>query len=335
MAFYNANDMADAASKLRANFTERPGGMFMLDYETVPDWDNYAGFHRALTFSLVQNVSHTTMMMYSDLSLLLLRFAEIVQGDASQQNNAINYYLGQYFFNNGGDYKKFYNSIDKASPFYPFAMMKIAEKSNQISELERATHANPLFVPAIVKLVAKNVQTGNERKALRVINRALDNPNLTSTGRSFFLKSRAQVYLTFGDLGKAQTDIHSAAKILPNDAGILAIQSKIWSLQRRELDTAYEYAIALVHKSPTDIEAWDVLGMAVNAKEGADAALDILERVGQVSMTCSSLFEHLGDLYLEKGDIKRAHDSYVRAIDLSDDGLSIVPNLEKKLRNIR
>lgn len=334
MAFYNANDMTDAAATLHENFTSMPGGMFMLDYKTIPDWSNYAGPKRALTFSLVQNVSHTTMMMYSDLSLLLLRFAEIVQGGATSQNDAINYYLGQYFFNNGGDYEKFYNSVEETSPFYPFAIMKIAEKSGKIPELERAIRANPLFVPAIAKLVAKNVQNGDERKALRVINHALDNSNLTSLGRAFFLKSRAQVYLTFGKLDYAQDDIYAAAKILPMDAGILAIQSRIWSTQDRELDTAYEYAIALVHKTPTDIEAWDTLGMAVRAKEGVDEALDILERVGQVSQTCSSLFEHLGDMYLEKNDTKRARDAYLRAIDLSEDGLTIVPKLKKKLKGL-
>ncbi len=335
MAFYEEFDMRDATVQLRTEFTERPGGMFMLDSKITPKWSDYAGFKRELTFSLVQNVSHTQVMMYSDLSLILLRFAEIAQGDITEQNDAINYYLGLYFFNNGGDYKKFFAKIDEASPYYPFAMMKIAEKTGKITELERATRANPLFVPAINKLVAKKVAMGEKNGAIRVINRALKNDNLTDAGRAFFLKTRGQIYLTFGDLENAQEDIHSAAKILPMDIGILALQSRTWAAQNRELDTAYEYAIALVHKSPADVEAWDILGVTVWAREGATEALDILERVGQVSGTCSSLFEHLGDLYAETGDKKRATDSYLRAIELSDDGLTIVPVLEKKIRDLK
>ncbi len=335
IAFYNEHDMVEKSTKLLTEFTEKPGGMFMLDSIIAPKWSDYSGYNHALTFSLVQSVSHTQVMLFSDLSLLLLRFAEIVQGDKTAQNDAINYYLGQYFFNNGGDYKKFFDAIDPLSPFYPFSVMKTAEKSGKISELERATRANPLFVPAITKLVAKYIQSGDQNKAIRVVNRALDNKNLTEAGRSFFLKTRAQIHMTFGDLDAAQDDIRAAADILPMDAGILAIQSRIWSGQGRELDTAYEYAIALVHKNPADVELWDVLGLAVAAREGPQAGLDIIERVGQISYTCSSLFEHLGDLYAEIGNEKQARDAYLRAIDLSDDGLSIVPVLERKLKRLK
>lgn len=43
----------------------------------------------------------------------------------------------------------------------------------------------------------------------------------------------------------------------------------------------------------------------------------------------------LGDLYAANGDSKRARDAYMRAIDLSDDGLTIVPELKKKIRKLK
>jgi hypothetical protein len=48
------------------------------------------------------------------------------------------------------------------------------------------------------------------------------------------------------------------------------------------------------------------LACVVNVREGEAAALEILERVGEVSTTCSSLFERIGDLYHRIGDKERA-----------------------------
>ena len=119
------------------------------------------------------------------------------------------------------------------------------------------------------------------------------------------------------------------------DAEILSLQAKIWAKQNRELDNAYSYAMSLVTKNPADILAWDTLGCVVAVREGADAALELLERVGEVSETCSSLFVNLGDIYAQKGKKNKAIEAYKRAIDLSDDGLTVVPDVERKIRKIK
>ena len=119
------------------------------------------------------------------------------------------------------------------------------------------------------------------------------------------------------------------------DAEIISVQAKIWALQNREIENAYNYAMQLVKQNPADVLAWDTLGVVVKSREGVDAALELLERVGNVSGACSSLFVQLGDLYMGKGNKERARDAYQRAIDLSDDGLTVVPNVERKLRKIK
>lgn len=335
MSFYNHNNMQDAANTLRSDFTSRPGGMFMLDFDTIPDWSVYSGYKNALAFSLIQNVSHTQIMMYSDLSILLLRFSQIISSDTNNDTNAINYYLGQFFFNNTGDYARYFNNISRTSPFYSFAALRMADKSGDITELEHVADNNPLFVPAINKIVAYHTKVGDKRAALRRINKALDNKRLPENGRAFFLKGRAQIHFAFGDVSAAQSDLHEASKILIADADILALQAKIWASENREIENAYDYAMTLVRQNPTDIMAWDTLGRVVAQREGAEAALDLLSRVGDVADTCSSLFEHLGDLYTQIGDMKLAQDAYKRAIYLSDDGLVVVPNIDKKLRNLK
>ncbi len=335
MSFYMHHDMVDAAAQLRDDFTARPGGMFMLNYDNIPDWSVYAGYKNQLAFSLVQNVSHTQIMMYSDLAMLLLRFAQITAPEFAENNNAVDYYLGNYFWNNRGDYQAHFDRIKTDSPFYLFGVLRNVEKTGKIDELQDALRAHPLFVPAVNKLVGYHIQHGNKRAALRVITRAIDDKNLNDAGRAFFTKGRAQIYFAFGDFNRAQDDLRSASEMLMMDGEILSLQAKIWAAQNRELDNAYDYAMMLVRQNPTDILAWDTLGVVVAQREGVDAALEVLERVGEVSATCSSLFEHLGDLYATKGDIDRARDAYMRAIDLSDDGLTVVPVIERKLRKLK
>ncbi len=335
MSFYRHNNMNDAADDLRDDFTSRPGGMFMLGYDNIPDWSSFSGYKNALAFSLLQNVSHTQIMMYSDLAILMLRFAEIVGPGFAKDNDAINYYIGQFFYNNSGDYQKHFDKISHNSPFYSFAILRAAEKNNDISRLEREVENNPLFVPALNKLIAYHIQNGNRSRALQTVNRAIKTKNLNDVGQAFFKKSRAHIYYVFGDLDKAQSDLRAASDVLATDGEILSLQAKIWAARNREIDNAYEYAMTLVRQNPADIFAWDTLGRVVHAREGADEALDILARVGEMANSCSALFEHLGDLYMEKGNEKLARDSYIRAIELSDDGLIVVPNVRKKLRKIK
>lgn len=330
-SFYTANNMTENADALRADFTSRPGGMFMLEYNNAPAWETFSGNKNALAFSLIQTVSHTQIMMYTDLSILLLRTAQIIGG--ASDGDTINYYLGQYFFNNNGDYGRFFNEITSTSPYYPFAMMRMA--GDDTRKLSRVVEQNPLFVPAMDALVARHVAMGHRRAALRIINRALRDKNLTDGGRAFLQKRRAAVYFTFGNLDAAATDIHDAANVFPVDTEILSIQAKIWAAQNRELDTANEYAMTLIKRDPTDIGAWDTLGRVMLVREGTPATLELIERVAASAYSCSALFELLGDLYVASGDDARARDAYIRAIDLSGDGLTIVPKLKKKLRNLK
>ena len=335
MSFYRHNNLTKMAETLFDAFTAQPGGMFMAGFDDIPDWAEYSGQKNSLAFSLVQNVSHTQVMMYSDLSVLLLRFAQMIGQGGAGESDAITYYLGQYFFTNGGDYTAYFSKIRAASPYYPFAMLRIAEGDQDVLKLRKVLRAYPTFVPAINKLVAYYVSRGDRRAALKIVNRALENESLSDENHAFFLRSRARIYFVFGNMDKAQSDIHAASDVLGVDGEILALQAKIWAAENREIETAYEYAMTLVKRNPSEVFAWDVLGRVVATREGDEAALELISRVGEVAKECSSLFEHLGDLYMRTGNDKMARDAYLRAIELSDDGLVVVPHIRQKLRNAR
>lgn len=332
MSFYTAHNKEDAAKQLRQEFLSAPGGMFMSDYENIPEWENYSGIKNALAFDLIQNVSHTQILMYSDMAVLMLRFAQIIGPDSPLFQEMIDYYLGQFMANTGGNYEKYFDNIDSGNPYYLFAQMRMDESPDTA---KRILDKHPLFIPALNKLIAYRTASGDRRGALRIINRALKNKTLSDSGRAYLIKRRALVNFMFDDFDAAQRDIHSVSKIIDIDDEILLIQARIWAGQGREIENAYDYAMRLVKNNPTDVVAWDIVAVVVSIREGNDAALEILEKIAGTATKCSSLFEHLGDAYMVKGDKKSARAAYTRAMELSTDGLSVAPKIQKKLRKTK
>ena len=335
MSFYTHHNRQDLADALRKDFTSRPVGMFMLEYDTIPDWNAYSGYANQMAFSLVQTVSHTQILMHSDMAVLMLRFAQISAPSFAQNTDAINYYLGQYFYTNGGDYHELFKTIDRSSPFYLFTVLRDADKTGDIASLKKVVKDYPLFVPALNKLVGHYIQTGRKRAALSVINNAMSDENLDEQGRAFFLKSRAYVYYAFGDYRAAQDDLDETFVVLVADAEMRSLQAKLWAAQNKNIETAYDYAMQLITYNPTNIMAWDTLCNVVAVREGPLASLDLLESISVMLETQSSLFVHMGDMYVLVGDYDSARDAYMRAIDLSDDGLVVVPEIERKLRKLK
>lgn len=333
MSFYRTHGMNENAEILKQSFSATPGGMFLSYYDDIPDWKTtFAGTKNELAFNVIQNVSHSQVMLYSDLSVLMLRFAQIIGQDSQFFQDMINYYTGQFFANTHGNYAHYFNSISADSPFYLFAKMKTTDS---IIEIEKILRAHQLFIPALNKIVAAHIRAGDKSHALRVINRTLDNENLSESGRAYLMKKRAFVYMMFGDYERAQSDIREIAKAQIPDPEILAIQARIWAAQEREIEEAYTYAMAMVKHDPMDIFAWDTVAVVVSVREGNDEALDILEKIAGTANSCSSLFEHLGDAYVAAGKLGLAREAYNRAIELAEDGLVVVPNIQKKIRKIK
>ncbi|MFQ6760264.1 MAG: tetratricopeptide repeat protein [Alphaproteobacteria bacterium] len=336
MSFYKHHNMDARANSLRTKFTTKPGSMFMIGYNDIPDWSVFSGYKNQLAFNLVQTVAHTQSLAHSDLSLILLRFAENVADKNQIQSDAINYHSGLYMMANMGNYDKYFSTITEASPYYPFVKLRLAELNHNESDVRHAVRAQPLFMPAVNLLVGWETQRGNKNAALRVIDDTLKNPDISTAARAYMYKMRAEVNFIFQDIPASQHDIDAALRLIEKpDPDIFSIQARIWAAQNTNLDRAYAYSLALVQFAPGDMCSWDTLGYVIHAREGVVAALDVMERVGEISNSCSALFEHLGDLYVENGDEKLARDAYSRAIELSDDGLVVKPVLEKKLKKVQ
>ena len=333
MSFYRENKMFEDMEILKTDFVSKPGGMYVLDYEEIPQWSEFSGYKNNLVFSMIQMVSHTQIMMYTDLSLMMLRFSQIISNESNA--DALNYYMGLYYFFNNGDYEKQFAKISPSHPLYLFGKMKIAEKNGDLSELRQIVRKNPLFVPAVKILIANYIKNGEKNRALHIVNRALKHKNMTDISRVYFLKQRANIYLLFNQPKKAQKDLKTIFDIddrLTSD--MLLLQARAWYQTNRNLNDAYDYVMMLIKRNTSDVEAWDILGQIVEKQEGTTAALEVLERVGEISVDTSSLYEHLGDMYKKQGNKEKAINAYKRALELSDDGLVIAPIIKRKLRKL-
>ena len=336
MSFYKHNNLTNQANVLRTKFTTKPGSMFMVNYNEIPDWSVYAGYKNQLAFNLVQTVAHTQSISRSDLSLLLLHFAKNVADSNKVQEDAINYHSGLYMMANMGNYNKYFSKIDATSPYYPFVNLRLAELTKDEKAVRRAVDAQPLFMPAVNQLVGWQVQKGDKRGALKTIDKSLANTDISTGAKAYLYKMRAETNFIFNDIETAQKDVNSANILLQKpDPDVFSIQARIWANRGENLDKAYAYSLQLVQFAPADTCTWDTLGYVIRSREGVDAALDVMHRVGEVANSCSALFEHLGDMYAEVGDKKLARDAYMRAIELSDDGLSVKPVLENKLKKVK
>jgi len=336
-AFYKKHGFDEAAEELRSDFASTPGGAFINNMDLGAD-KNYFGHRKALGFGLIQNVSHTPAMSYSNTGLVLLRLA---QAAINEDDDAINYYLGMFFYNvESPAYTEYFEKIKKDSPYSLFVMLKNAEKAGNFkkmrSELKSALKKNPTFMPALTKLVGINLQKGRENDALKIVNNALKQAELSDSIRSYLLCLRARIYTAKGNLNRAEDDILKAGDLTPTNPDVLIETAKIWVAKKENLDQAYLYAAAVIKDSPSDLDGWDTLAMIVWAKEGAEEASDILERVGRVAGENSSLFQHLGDVRAELGNKKGARDAYERALEYSSDGLSCGEKcLKKKIKRLK
>ncbi|MCL2369525.1 MAG: hypothetical protein FWC83_02515 [Alphaproteobacteria bacterium] len=336
MTFLRENNFHDDADFLMKEFTSGPGGAYITNDNIPSSFDEFRGPNNAFAFSMIQSVAHSPFIASTSAALMLLRAAEQI-GDDSENNDALNFYLGAHFFDNNEErFKKYFASINPQSAFAPHAMMRIAESlptvRAQTRELERILREYPLFMPALARLVNMNLQNCDMRGSLRIVNRALAAENMSDEQRGYLFKMRARIYRQSGRLENATDDAMRAMDILPNNPAILGEMARIWALTGENLFEANTFANSLINRFPTDVDSWVTLAMVVSANEGNDEALEILTRVARVAEHNSLLFKLLGDAFMKDNNLIRASGAYQRAIELSGDGQTCLRDLRQRLR---
>jgi hypothetical protein len=211
MNFYLANDMDDAAADLHKKYTSGPGSAYL----SSRDWrlgigdsggDKHespisnlesrpGGYAENMAFALMQIVAHRPEANGTITGLMLLRAAQLLtqlpptdaetgvdapQGGRNSMGDALNYYLGNYFYESG-DYKNadlYWDRLEQGSAFYPFILLKRADMAPTLHARtrarERVIREYPAFISAVIKNYAENIDAGDDAAALRGIDIALD-----------------------------------------------------------------------------------------------------------------------------------------------------------------
>ena len=334
LSFYNHFGFKDEAAELSREWLANPGAMYMANIPFEPDWSRYDTHQKMIAAGMIQKVSHGGQATHNDAGLLGLRIASMLGGDPV----ALDYYLGLHFFRVNSDlYKRYWNRVLDNPIYGPFVRMKIAEKAgNKVAisrEISKLLRDVPLFLPAMQVMWRIEMAAGRDVEMLRVLNRALSQAEDFDMGQAFLLRLRAHTFYLFGELIAADDDLEKAADLAPLDAGIMGMRARVWARQGENLDEAYRYAISLIRAFPATVENWGILALVVQAKEGDEPALALLERVARIAETSSELFMILGDIRMSTGDTKGAIQAWERSLTLTDDGLVIESEVRRRIRN--
>ena len=340
ISFYDRFGFKKELEELQALWNQNPGGAYMAGVDFAPDWSKYDTYQKMIAAGLIQKVSHSGDVIMGETGLLALRIAQMLGAESTSARAAIGYYIGMYFYSNGSEnYRRYWEPL-KDNPIYgPFIRMRMAERLENRGEVTRALvkilREHPLFLPALQSLWRREMAVGRDYEIMRALNRGIAQANEHDLVMAYLLRARAHTHYLMGELDLAEDDLEKAADLAPLDGSIMAMRVRVWAARGENLNEAYRFAISLVRAFPSNVENWGLLAMVVRELEGEEQALELLERVAPVAEESSELFRVLGDLRLAAGNGKHAREAFQRALALSDDGLVIRRDIERRIRRIR
>ncbi|MDR0449340.1 MAG: hypothetical protein LBG89_02675 [Rickettsiales bacterium] len=330
-AFYLHHKMDAEAAALTERFAGNPRGSFIMDIKDLPDWSNYDTYAKQMRFGLTSVVAHNPFMIGTGWGLVALRTAEIVSGGIA--DDALNYYLGMNFWGQGKA-AHFFDRIPEGSAFMPFVMVQTGGQSPRA--LEKLVKKYPSFVPAVAKLALMKAADGDMKRARNITDRSLDAAaDASPATTAYLLKLRAHINYLAGELFEAENDLNEASNLSPKDQGLVADKIRVWAAQGRNLDQAYDLAVALIRNNPGTSDYWDAIGAVLTARGEAAEAVKIFERVLRVEPDVSGYAEHAGDALAADGQINRAKEAYRRALELKSDGQINAREVRKKLNRLK
>jgi tetratricopeptide (TPR) repeat protein len=329
-AYYIENKMAAEAGELTERFSATPRGSFITDIQALPDWSNYDTRAKQVRFGLTSVIAHNPFMVGTGWGLVALRTAESAVG--GEADDSLNYYLGMNFQGQGkGEY--FWAKIPENSAFHPFVMV---QQSQSPRDLEKLVKKYPSFVPAAVRWALMTIADGDLNRAWAIADTSLDaSADASKATIAYLLKLRAHINYLTGELFAAENDLNEASNLSPKDKGLIADKARIWAKMGENLDIAYDLMLTLIKNNPGTSDYWDAIGVVMTAKGDAYEASRIFDRVTRIEPDVSSYAEHAGDAYAADGQIKRAKESYRRAIELKGDGQINAREVRKKMNRLK
>jgi len=196
----------------------------------------------------------------------------------------------------------------------------------------KAMEAAPEYFPAWAAVYELQLQAGEKQKAAELIEKGLKS---VSKNPDFWLKFGAYLRKTFlkddgtasdGELRQMEIAFRKAVENKPNDASVLAQTADFFVLARRNKDALEFYERAVKLNQPARDEATKNLRekyiRALVANDRKAEAIPLLEQFARDPNQSlrQDLFEMLGELYEQSGQVDKALEQYERSLILDASG---------------
>lgn len=186
------------------------------------------------------------------------------------------------------------------------------ESARAISAFNETLELNPDFIWAYVSLGEIQNQQSNPKVALDVAKQALArNPGFLPA-----ILLQANAYLQLGDNLAAERVLKDLSAVRSSNATILDQLARV-ELKRAKYADAERHLERALSVQPTYVPAMVSLVQLYQVTHRGDLTIGrVLTQLTQVPNE-AALYELLGDLYLQRGDLQKAQQGFSRAADLN------------------
>src|SRR5262252_2596154 len=129
-------------------------------------------------------------------------------------------------------------------------------------------------------------------------------------------RAMTRVGLSLYELGAPAQAFQYLVKALELDPDNAEVRLKLGTifLQARQLEKAWEQATLVLEKDPKALDGLVLLANAANSPERVDAAIRRVEGLRTDLASSAKLYLALGALYVRKGDLRAAEQTFIEAV---------------------
>ncbi|MEE9140528.1 MAG: tetratricopeptide repeat protein [Alphaproteobacteria bacterium] len=230
-----------------------------------------------------------------------------------------------------------YESIEKGSPFYWLARMRVAisldaegETDEAVARLAAMAEERPERSDALVTM--GDIYRAKERfaEAVDAYTRAVERIDTLEERHWSLLYARGISLERSGEWQRAETDFLRALELRPDQPYVLNYLGYSWVEKGLNLDKARRMLKRAVELRPNDGYIVDSLGWVLFRLGMFDESVGELERAVELEPQDPTINDHLGDVFWKVGRRNEARFQWRRALTLEPDP-ELVPKIEAKL----
>lgn len=220
---------------------------------------------------------------------------------------------------------------------YARTLVDSGDKPAGIQMLNKLIESNPQAIDLYAGLVQIFLKERNYSEAEKTLLRARKDAKLDQDASEWITFQLASVYERQRDFDRAELLFREILKTNPNNHEVLNYLGYMLADRGIRLDEAVDYVKAALAMNPESGAYLDSLGWAFFKKNDlANAEKYLLEANARVNDD-PTIVEHLGDLYVRTGDLKKAKQFYTTSLTIGKkDGIEEkeIEKVQRKLEDL-